>query len=196
MSRTCVIQYATGEEYTNQLAISGPINYEKAYRHNYDYKLYTHDAGKRGASWERVAIFKELLHSYDYLIWLDVDSVWYKDEPLLNAIPNMNFTFYLTKHNEDPIPHFNLGVMYIQVSSELEECLNIWDNTDDEGHVWWEQYSFLKCCKDPIFSLEVCEIPHRWNSLPHIHHYTSQDPVVVSWHGLPNRTQFMKEFLK
>jgi hypothetical protein len=202
MPRRCVIQYAYGYKCLEQVQLTIAQTLHRCSLFGYDYHLCT-QAPVGHPSWERVRMIREaIIDGYDQVFWLDTDTLWVADVPLHGAI-DTDAVFHLTYHeicaDQNMASHFNCGVMYVNNTHQTLQLIREWELTPDDGHQWTEQWSLNKI----VFANNIVtrrpgllkEIPHLWNSLPHIEKYRSDHPVVIAWHGHPNPNRAMREFL-
>lgn len=202
MNTQCVIQYASGKKYVEQLLLTIPYTIANCDKYSYDYLYYTHKP-KGHPCWERVdLLIQACLTGYKQIFLLDTDTYWLGNEPLHNAITTQSI-FSLTHHHAcelQPVGHFNIGVMYVNNTPKTLSILNEWKQTSDDGHQWAEQYALNKIIytNQKVTEREydtLRQIGHRWNAMPHIPEYWDNDPVVVAWHGHPHATEAMRKYI-
>lgn len=202
MNTRCLIQYAFGDRYIDQLQITLPYTVANCAKYSYDYLFYNHQPMGHPC-WERVdLLIRACLAGYEQIFILDTDTFWLGNEPLHAAITTKSI-FNLTYHhacNAQRTGHFNAGAIYLNNVPQTLSLLQEWKQTSDEGHQWAEQYALNKI----IYTNQVVtrrsydtlkQLSHRWNSMPHIPEYWEDDPVVVAWHGHPDPNSEMRRFI-
>jgi hypothetical protein len=188
MRDACLIQFASGPKFMEQLQLTQAHHAKKCYDYGYDYILCSHKTNKHPV-WGKVdTIQKAVELGYRQIFWLDTDAIWISDIPLSSAFVN-NAVFNVTYHTHHPA-HFNLGVMYIQNTPCLSSFLKLWQSTDDQGHYWYEQYVFNQLRDHTL----IHTLSHKWNAVNWIPEYSDPDPIVIAWHGHPNSTQEMRTY--
>ena len=171
---------------------------EKSIKHysegnGFDWKIIKEDNySGRPASWMRIKIIQELFtEGYQYVFWLDADSVFvdYRKN-ILDEIRN-NKNMYLVQHYIEGKNVPNLGVFLIKNCHWSKDLLEkIWSMEAYINHKWWENAAFLKLIGYDSLLDEGNDHPNKhyldkiswldlaWNSLPLI----TKSPVAIINH--------------
>lgn len=194
MNKVCVIQYAWGPEFLHQTQITNGYTLWGCSKYSYDYRFYTRKPSISPV-WEKPKLLLETLRDdYETVIWLDTDCLWLANEPIHNLHSTVFGMSYhhscLFQHTD----HYNAGVISIKNSDTTIKVMNEWLNESDDGHPWAEQYALNKILKrNPEL---VCKLDHKFNSVYDIPDYSSDNPVIVAWHGSNNRNKKMIDYIK
>jgi len=194
MNNVCIIQYAWGEEFLHQVQITSNYTFLGCKNFSYDYRLYTNKP-RTNVMWEKPKLILETLnHNYETVIWLDTDCLWLSNEPLDNVNTSCFGMTYHHACSHQSIDHYNAGMIIINNSKETIYLMNEWLNESDDNHQWQEQYALNKIIKRKPHI--VCCLENKYNSVCHIPEYSSNNPIIVSWHGTNNRNNKMIEYIK
>jgi hypothetical protein len=85
-------------------------------------------------------LIKDNLKDYDYVLWVDVDSVIVNPDYKLEDIVKTEKNFYIS----NTINYVNCGIMMFKSSDWSYKFLtDVWDNRDNKEikriDIWWEQ---------------------------------------------------------
>ncbi|HVK58548.1 MAG TPA: glycosyltransferase family 9 protein [Candidatus Kapabacteria bacterium] len=137
----------------------------------------------RHPSWNKVVLIQMgLAAGFDFIVWLDADTVIVKTgEDLRNALPS-NGSIGMCKH---PLPlgeqpwHFNAGVIFLRRTEIARRFIDkVWDQ-GPPNHVWHEQLRMNELSQqNPGLVQQVDDI---WNSTENAN--STADPVIRAWHG-------------
>lgn len=115
---------------------------------------------ERPASWYKIPLildrFKE---GYEYVMWVDADTLVINNDFKLNDIINNKYEIYIC----EDMNGFNCGVMIWKNSELTKSILNtIWNMENFINHSWWEQAAFIELYnKDPSVQDIVCQVPQN-----------------------------------
>jgi hypothetical protein len=164
-----------------------------ARRHGYDLHLRaTVPATGRPPAWAKIPLMRELLESYDTVLWLDSDLVIVDPREDLPAPPFMALVEHVTKEGRMP----NSGVWALRGGDDARRFLDeIWAQEDLVQHRWWENAAICRLLGyrlDPVTPAtstawleRTTLLDPRWNSIPdaparrpRIRHYPGYSPKV------------------
>lgn len=137
-----------GEEY-KRITEKGRITKVKyCEKNNYDFieDETIHDS-KRPFSWSKIPLIKKYLPNYDYLVWIDGDTMIFNQDKTLESfidkyMVNKNKEFLVAT---DAGNEMNLGVFFIKNTEYMLSLLDkIYDQTEFINHHLWEQASFKR----------------------------------------------------
>lgn len=189
--RVAVLQFATGG-YKEQLAISRP--YHLAACERYGYTFISEDKPRTGKHvfFEKLPMVLDAIDAgFEYIVWLDADTIWNGDYPLTDAMPfpGIGFTFNGGQWVDPWYAHHNAGVYYVHVGNGVRECIREWLDTSDGGHPWGDQHSLHILVGSG--RLKPVRLSGRFNSI----HGQDRAHVVAAWHGSGLRaTSFMQDY--
>jgi len=143
------------------LAIAQPTFAAYAARHGYDLVVRTEapEAGERPSAWAKIPLLRELLRSYDLVLWLDADVVIADDElDLADELDDDRF-LAICAHHHSRQSNPNTGVMLLRAGAEADELLErTWALDDDVDHPWWEQASLLRVLGYEVHPHPTCRL--------------------------------------
>jgi hypothetical protein len=167
------------------LSVSYEHHSRLASRYGYDYLVLSSRTTDRGIYWEKPLGIYRNIDKYASIAYLDADALWLKDELY---VPSTAIGAVL---HSDPISHYNTGVLYVNCSL-AKPLIEQWLVTDDDGHLWQDQYALLKILKPS----DVTILGPEYNSLAYSATLSHPDPKVVAWHGRNDLALAgMKEYL-
>lgn len=142
-------------------------------KYGYDFHVITERTNKsRGVYWEKVLGIRDAIQDYDYVFYLDADTLWLGGE-----LFRPETAIAATIHT-DPMIHYNAGVLYVN-SAMASEAIEAWLSTDDDNHIWQDQYALYKILQShPQY---VTQVGPEWNTLAYTDY--SHTPKVLAWHG-------------
>ncbi len=194
MSRTCVVQFSDRGIQDPLLNLTISKHYEHCKRFNYKYFVsQSRRCVQRHVYWEKVVAISETLNAVmlecDNLVWIDTDAYWLGNEPLT---PEFDTPFAAVRHRNPP--HFNCGVLYCKVSSEVDRLVDLWWKSSCHNHHWQDQHAFNLLVESN--QIACTEIDKKYNSTFGTADYISPNPVVAAWHGCGNRKAEMAAFIE
>jgi hypothetical protein len=174
--RKALATFGTGAA-SDLLALTLPTFREYADRHGYDVVLGEPAASARPASWGKIPLLRQLLQTYEFVLWVDADALILDSSvDLETAIPADAFQALAVPDCGVGV-YPNCGVWALRSGDRAQAFLaNVWAQQDVIDHVWWEQaavmrllgWSLVDLAKarssdwdDGTFTLEEV-----WNSIP------------------------------
>ncbi len=154
-------------------------------RHSFDYWHSIENLNPDGntdlGSWTKVILIQRGLEAgYKFVVWLDVDTLIWRDEDLRNAcIPEHIGVCW---HRIPQLDHWNIGAMYLGNSESVRQFVKDWLSAypgDKDG--WAEQGAFNRMARK---SEVVQTISDRWNATQD--YSMVPDAVVLGFHGAGN----------
>lgn len=198
MSKRCLIQYAVGKDYNDQLSLTMLRNADYCRRNNATFLVSVNkiENGKR-AGWDKIDhIIKATYQGYDDIIYMDTDCIikdlsfdlWSLCEPDL-----VGFTEHYTSPNTDnKEKHYNTGVMAI--GKGCKDFFVRWSLQDENNHAWMEQHPLQEMMKLSFYKERSKLMDNKFNMMPSI--CPSDECVVRAFHGMPDRFRIMQDYLK
>lgn len=169
-----------------QLTKNRNFDYCQAHDMDFLYHVGTVDpkyANVRQGGWVKIELIQQALaKGYEYIIWLDPDTLIVNLETDLRdgcpkgigacwqRIPQLN--------------HWNVGALYLQNSDAAKEFIADWLASFPGERQWMEQGEFNRLA---MKSRVVETISDRWNST--INYSMVPDAVVIGYHGGGNAMQ-------
>ena len=218
MKSKALVSFAEGAEFINLLKVALPSFYNYANAHVYDLIIPSHKYildvcnkygwkyGERPASWMKVPILKNLLQSYDIVLWVDADIVITKsDIDIAENFINSDYMQAFVTHNvsEEFVP--NMGVWLL--NNKADDLLDkIWNKNECINHCWWEQQANMtvmnwkKHKKDQddltTYGKMAMELPYEWNVHKNDVRYNLESKNGRFMHSTmwPDRLRIMKEW--
>lgn len=191
--RTVVLQFANGGA-SEFLDCAAPLHAHACSRYGYDYVVEREAKSGRHAYWEKHRMISDYAaRGYDFICWLDTDALWLGETPLLDVWANADprAVFAATFHGDRPHPgdhyynHVNAGVLFVRnVGGVALSPLELWGQTDDEGHPWGDQHAFNKLLTAQPSLGHI--VGHEWNTVEWAPEYSSSTPHIIAWHGKPD----------
>lgn len=144
-------------------------------------------------SWGKIKLIKDALaEDYDYVFWLDADTLIVDmDTDLRDAV-----NFYKIGACWQRIPqlhHWNVGALYIFYCDETQEFIDAWLASYPGTPQWLEQGAFNELA---MTNKTVATISDRWNATIDVSEVP--DAVVLGFHGqgsTENRIELMRDTL-
>lgn len=133
-----VVTLAVGEEFQRQTARGIELAQAYCARHGYDLHLHTEwDRGDnpKPIAWFKLAALKQHLPDYDWLFWLDTDTIITDlSQPLERWLEtDADYVFSL-----DPVCDVNTGVWFCRNAPGVDAQLQAWFEGPERKR-WWEQ---------------------------------------------------------
>jgi hypothetical protein len=160
---------AYDSNYRALAALAVPSMARLSQAHGYALRALTRDGAARRGGWIKIEPIREALsESFDYILWIDIDTIVARTDLDIRNIMQSSVELHMAWHDPglqtpDP-PHFNSGVMLIRASD-------------------WTRAFFARVW-------EHGPLPHRWNDQATIHHLLGYDAIA----GLgPDRTEVIAD---
>ncbi len=135
----------------------------------------------RSGGWVKIElILKALEQGYQYIVWLDPDTlIKDMDTDLRDACPKgIGACWMRLQQPEGMYNHWNVGVLYLQNSDVVHEFMKDWLASFPGERKWMEQGEFNKLgMKRDV----VQTISDRWNAT--LNYSIVPDAVVLGFHG-------------
>lgn len=131
--------------YTNNIKEISDISYESyqnfCNKNNIEIQRFELNDIERPASWYKIQlILDEFKHGYDYIMWVDADTLLINNEFKIESILDEKSEIFIS----DDILGINCGVMIWKNTENNKNILNkIWDSTEFINHFWWEQAAII-----------------------------------------------------
>ncbi|MGH9134873.1 MAG: hypothetical protein ACRDZZ_13120 [Ilumatobacteraceae bacterium] len=195
--RRVLCTLATGP-HRELLEIARPTLVRYALRHGYDLvaRTDTHRLGGRPATWGKVPLARELLDSYDVVVWIDADAVIV--DPRSDIVDTLRDRrpMHVVSHQIDGVAVPNSGVFVMNRCAESIRLLErIWHETAYVHHRWWENAALIAVVGGDgdvglttprsrrLASRVLGALDPRWNSIPAC---PVDDPAIVHLAGMPH----------
>lgn len=202
-SAIIIQQVYRGSEYTNMLALTLERNLEYCKKHNFDFELYygniIEEWNPIDGAWAKLALIHgALTNGYQYVIWLDADSLIADvSADLRDGCPKpqgVGVVRHPASNNA-----FCVGNLYV-TNSELTRAFMVywmrWYPGPSGG--WHEQAALILLNVLECFHELIIEIDHKYNSCraggSHV-----DNAIVEGFHGegsAERRLKLMKEYLQ
>lgn len=137
---------ASGGRHMEMLKVVGPTLSFYAHIHQMDcFLLPLNDqrlADSRPPAWDKVVLLYHAIQIYDYVMWVDCDSIICDPFHDIRDDLTGSCCMYLVRQDLSGIP--NTGVWVLRKGEQTNELLlAIWNNTEFIHHPWWEQGSLM-----------------------------------------------------
>ena len=172
------------------LEVSGRTFAAYADLHGYDLDLRTElPAPERPASWSKVALLRELVEQYEFVLWVDADAAIVDvSRDIADEVERSKF-LYIVQHHYDGQDVPNLGVIGLRSGRRARRFLDqLWADTRYIDHKWWENAAALELLGfdlEPVRRVRPTRLyrqtkllGNEWNSImadpaprPRINHY-------------------------
>ena len=134
--------------YADLLAVSSITFEAYAARHGYDLRLETRLlAPERPPAWSKVALVRELLESYDEVLWIDADAIFLDISKDIGELVRPGKDLYLVEHlyeQDDSWRSANTGVFLVRSTRWSRRFLDrVWAAERYVDHPWWENAAVL-----------------------------------------------------
>lgn len=177
-------------------------------RHGYTYIDYRDILdSKKPASWSRLpALRKALQEGYDYVCWMDADTIItapeFKLETVIEKYAKPDDFIFISKDCNG----YNDGVHMLR---SCQDAINLLNDTEEaypefKNHIWWSQGAYILLLRLTAYKDKVCEVPCSvWNSYLDIYEYKNTvnvwDPSSFILHlpavSAQKRTEIFKKVL-
>jgi hypothetical protein len=131
--------------YTNNIKEISDISYESyqnfCNKNNIEIQRFELNDIERPPSWYKIQlILNEFKHGYDYIMWVDADTLLINNEFKIESILDEKSEIFIS----DDILGINCGVMIWKNTENNKNILNkVWDSTEFINHFWWEQAAII-----------------------------------------------------
>ena len=143
--RTAVCTVATGP-HEELYEVSGPTFERFARHHGYDLIVAHHElSGSRPPPWGKLALLRELVDSYDRVVWIDADAVVV--DPVGDIFETMGplHALCLATHHYQGAEIPNMGVIATTGARWTKRFLErLWASEHYIDHKWWENAAALE----------------------------------------------------
>ncbi len=195
MNNAILIQQAyPGLGFDKMLALTEPHHRAYCEKHGIDYQcvydnVFEHDPVL--GSWAKIELIKQALaKEYDYVFWLDADTLIVDMETdLSEAIAP--FSIGACWQRIPQLHHWNVGALYVDNCIETAEFINEWLQAYPSPNNWNEQGVFNRMAMQ---GKTVVTISDKWNATVQVSEVP--DAVVLGFHGQGNpeyRLQLMRD---
>jgi hypothetical protein len=151
-------------------------------RYGFDYMcLYENPVPEQDplkGSWGKVRLISDALYDgYDYVVWLDADTLIVDfDADLRDAV--VPFHIGACWHRIPQLNHWNVGALYIDNCQETRDFFDKWLTTYPGTTGWLEQGEFNTLA---MRNKTVVTVSDKWNSTIDVS--AVPDAVVLGFHG-------------
>ena len=134
--------------YADLLAISSVTFEAYAELHGYDLRLETEPLDPdRPPAWSKIALVRELLESYDEVLWVDADAIFLDISKDIAELVRPDKDLYLVEHvyeQDDSWRSANTGVFLVRSTPWAQQFLErVWAAEQYIDHPWWENAAVL-----------------------------------------------------
>lgn len=150
-----------------------------ARRHGYDLELRTESLdASRPVSWSKIPLLLDLLHRYEFVLWIDSDAAIVDPSQDIEGLLGENPIGMVSLHTAEAADNPNMGVLALRAGRETTELLSaLWLKTEYLNHRWWENAALLDhlgYVVDPAPRLvrpspvrdRITFLPRPWNTVP------------------------------
>ena len=126
------------------LALSEPTFRAYAERHGYELRTSTEPDPRRPPAWAKVPRLRELLETFELVLWIDADAVIVDDREDVAAElgPERQLAVVQHRHHNQLVP--NTGVMLLRAGTFSRALLyRMWNATSLIDHPWWDNAAFV-----------------------------------------------------
>lgn len=144
--RKAIATFGTGPS-AELLTTTLPTFTDYAERHGYDVVIGDGASSDRPPAWGKVALLQRLLHTYDFVLWLDADTIILDpSEDILSEVPGDAFqALVVTPCNPGEGSSPCTGVWGMRAGETAQRfLLAVWAQTDLVHHKWWEQAAVMR----------------------------------------------------
>lgn len=132
----------------NKSAVALSLNDKQEYcdRHGYDFHTITQTVPGRDAAWAKLPGILALLHRYDWVVCLDLDTVIYDHDVRMEEFLDPDHDVILGLDYNG----INSGVLFLRNSTWSRALLaEAWTLTNEPmSHIWWEQSALMRLFKN------------------------------------------------
>jgi hypothetical protein len=126
------------------LALSEPTFRAYAERHGYELVTSTERDPRRPPAWAKVPRLRELLETFELVLWIDADAVIVDDRKDIadELQPERQLAVVQHSYQNQLVP--NTGVMLLRAGPFARALLDrMWDATSLIDHPWWDNAAFV-----------------------------------------------------
>ncbi len=183
-----LIQYASGPEHENLLALTFEVHSRYCRQHGIEYWIdNTPDTKGRSPHWRKVELLIEAMaQGYDQVAWVDTDCVIV--DPSVDIFAASGFGIAVCESFDSPTieRHLNTGVLLAGRSDATIEFLKAWNEMPTGGR-WEDQSAFIDLMATRPYRDLLTVLPNRFNCLAE--HMEAREPIIRAFHGDPDRAQ-------
>jgi galactosyl transferase GMA12/MNN10 family len=134
--------------YEDLLAISSITFEAYAARHRYDLRLPTQPVDpERPPAWSKIALVRELLDSYNEVLWVDADAIFLDITKDIAELVRPDKDLYIVEHlweTDETWRSANTGVFLVRSTPWARRFLDrVWAAEQYIDHPWWENAAVL-----------------------------------------------------
>ena len=157
-------------------------------------------------SWQKLALIKELLPTYDLVLWIDADAVVVDPTVDIASALAPDKWIYCVEHETAQGSHVNAGVLMVRSCPESAAFLrDVLRQVQFKAHDWWDQAAILynmgwdlrplRRRRVTQYSSGLSLLDKRWNSIPPDR---AAAPYIMHFAGMDHerRLQLMGERVK
>jgi nucleotide-diphospho-sugar transferase len=149
-------------------------NIQYCERYEIDYRFFWGEIKPvEHGGWDKLFHIRDCF-SYDLIMWLDSDAI-IKNPRDIREVPLPEDSIGAVKFMM-PIPHFNMGVLYVKPGRRVEAFFEKWVGEYPGRGAWHEQEVFNR-----IKNECVVELPAEWNR--NFDNNPFANPVIMGFHG-------------
>lgn len=160
--KICIATAAIGKKYR---AICAPATRSKqryAQKHEYDFVCQTAllDSA-RPPAWSKILLVQKLLPHYDWVFWMDADTLVMNDQIRLENLIDSQYIFIGSE--ELSVAPLNTGVFLVKNNPLAFQLLkDIYAQTEYIHHLWWENAALIALLqKEPSYQKHITLLPTR-----------------------------------
>jgi len=91
-------------------------------------------------SWSKIKLLQRILQHYDWVLYLDADTVIMDDTISVDSLIDSNYSFQICRESVGTIQNVNAGVFLIKNTPLMHQFLDdIWSRDKFTGYSFWEQ---------------------------------------------------------
>lgn len=168
-------------------------------RHGYDFHTITQTVSGRDAAWAKLPGILSLLHRYDWVVSLDLDTIIYDHSVRLEEFLDPNHDLILGVDYNG----INSGVFFLRSSTWSRALLTeAWTITDEPmSHIWWEQSALMRLLKNEGVRNHVKYCPQMYfnsyvasNEGVKMEENGNRGPFIVHFAGLGTKWEILPKF--
>ena len=177
--------------YVDILAVSSLTFEAYAARHGYDLVLSTEPiAPERPPAWQKIAMVRRLLDSYEEVLWVDADAIFLDISQDVADLVRPGKDLYLVEHvwEGGSARSANTGVFLIRATDWSRSFLDrVWAAEQWVDHPWWENAAILDMLGyavppdlSPPYKARVSDLEERVELLPAEWNSTEGEAAVAA----------------
>ena len=132
-----------------KLSAKNHLNYALKHGYNFHCEIIQEFLPDRNQTWHKINLIKKYLQNYDYVVWIDADAVFIKDDIKLEEFISLDIDLILPKMQIDKrtgsqLTETSTGFMIWKNSDWSIDLLNdIWNNPGDYTYGCFHEQSLL-----------------------------------------------------